>query len=460
MFKKPWGGRFKKKTHKTAEKFSASIETDKKLYLEDIEGSIAHAKMLGEKEIILKKESEKIVKGLERIRREIEAGTFPFSQEFEDIHLNIEKRLIEKIGDVGGKLHTARSRNDQVVLDERLYLRRHIEEILSLLKALSLEFVNLAEKNREAVLPLYTHLQRAQPVLLSHHLLAYFEMLKRDRDRYIDCLKRVNVMPLGAGAGAGTSFPIDRKYVAELLGFPQVTRNSIDTVGDRDFIIEFIAASSILAMHLSRLSEELVLWSSKEFDFVDLGDEFTTGSSIMPQKRNPDIAELVRGKTGRIYGNLMSMLSLMKGLPLSYNRDMQEDKEPMLSTVEIIESSLQVLNEMMKRIAFKPEGMKRALNSGFITATDLADYLARKGLPFRRAHEVAGKIVSYAESKKKELLKLNLSELKMFSNLFEEDVFEFITIEGSVSSKKSYGGTARENVLKMIEEAKKEIAKW
>jgi argininosuccinate lyase len=460
LFKKPWGGRFKKKTHKTAEKFSASIETDKKLYLEDIEGSIAHAKMLGEKEIILKKESEKIVKGLERIRREIEAGTFPFSQEFEDIHLNIEKRLIEKIGDVGGKLHTARSRNDQVVLDERLYLRRHIEEILSLLKALSLEFVNLAEKNREAVLPLYTHLQRAQPVLLSHHLLAYFEMLKRDRDRYIDCLKRVNVMPLGAGAGAGTSFPIDRKYVAELLGFPQVTRNSIDTVGDRDFIIEFIAASSILAMHLSRLSEELVLWSSKEFDFVDLGDEFTTGSSIMPQKRNPDIAELVRGKTGRIYGNLMSMLSLMKGLPLSYNRDMQEDKEPMLSTVEIIESSLQVLNEMMKRIAFKPEGMKRALNSGFITATDLADYLARKGLPFRRAHEVAGKIVSYAESKKKELLKLNLSELKMFSNLFEEDVFEFITIEGSVSSKKSYGGTARENVLKMIEEAKKEIAKW
>lgn len=460
MFKKPWGGRFKKKTHKTAEKFSASIETDKKLYLEDIEGSIAHAKMLGETEIILKKESEKIVKGLERIRREIEAGTFPFSQEFEDIHLNIEMRLIEKIGDVGGKLHTARSRNDQVVLDERLYLRRHIEEILSLLKALSQEFVNLAEKNREAVLPLYTHLQRAQPVLLSHHLLAYFEMLKRDRDRYIDCLKRVNVMPLGAGAGTGTSFPIDRKYVAELLGFPQVTRNSIDTVGDRDFIIEFIAASSILAMHLSRLSEELVLWSSKEFDFVDLGDEFTTGSSIMPQKRNPDIAELVRGKTGRIYGNLMSMLSLMKGLPLSYNRDMQEDKEPMLSTVEIIESSLQVLNQMMKRIAFKPEGMKRALNSGFITATDLADYLARKGLPFRRAHEVAGKIVSYAESKKKELLKLNLSELKMFSNLFEEDVFEFITIDGSVSSKKSYGGTARENVLKMIEEAKKEIAKW
>jgi argininosuccinate lyase len=460
LFKKPWGGRFKKKTHKTAEKFSASIETDKRLYLEDIEGSIAHAKMLGEMEIISKKESEKIVKGLERIRREIEAGAFPFSQGFEDIHLNIEKRLIEKIGDVGGKLHTARSRNDQVVLDERLYLRRHIEKILSLLKALSLEFVNLAEKNRDAVLPLYTHLQRAQPVLLSHHLLAYFEMLKRDRDRYMDCLKRVNVMPLGAGAGAGTSFPIDRKYVAGLLGFPQVTRNSIDTVGDRDFIIEFIAASSILAMHLSRLSEELVLWSSKEFDFIDLGDEFTTGSSIMPQKRNPDIAELVRGKTGRVYGNLMSMLSLMKGLPLSYNRDMQEDKEPMFGTVDIIESSLQVLVEMMKKIAFKPESMKRALSSGFITATDLADYLARKGLPFRQAHEVTGKIVAYAELKKKELLKLNISELKMFSNLFEEDVFEFITIEGSVSSKKSYGGTARENVLKMIEEAKKEITKW
>ena len=460
MFKKPWGGRFKKKTHKTAEKFSASLEADKRLYREDIEGSIAHVKMLGQKEIISKKESEKIVKGLERIRREIELGNFPFREEFEDIHLNIEKRLIEKIGDVGGKLHTARSRNDQVVLDERLYLRRHIEEILSLIKALSLEFTNLAEKHMDAVLPLYTHLQRAQPVLLSHHLMAYFEMLKRDRDRYMDCLKRVNVMPLGAGAGAGTSFPIDRKYVAELLGFPQVTRNSIDTVGDRDFIIEFIAASSILAMHLSRISEELVLWSSKEFEFVDLGDEFTTGSSIMPQKRNPDIAELVRGKTGRVYGNLMSILSLMKGLPLSYNRDMQEDKEPMLGTVDTIKSSLQVLVEMMKKITFKPESMKRALNSGFITATDLADYLSRKGLPFRQAHEVTGKIVAYAESKKKELLKLNISELRMFSNLFEEDVYEFITVEGSVSSRKSYGGTARENVLKMIEEAKKEIAKW
>jgi argininosuccinate lyase len=460
LLKKPWGGRFKKSTHKAAEKFSASIDVDKKLYLEDIEGSIAHAKMLGECGIITKKESENIVKGLKEIQKEIEAGKFPFREEFEDIHLNIEKRLIEKIGDVGGKLHTARSRNDQIVLDERIYLRREINEILSLIKRLSENFINLAEKNMDIVLPLYTHLQRAQPVLLSHYLLAYFEMLKRDRARYIDCLKRVNVMPLGTGAGAGTSFPIDRKYVADILGFPEVTKNSIDTVSDRDFIIEFISASAILAMHLSRLSEELVVWSSKEFDFVDLGDKFTTGSSIMPQKRNPDIAELIRGKTGRVYGNLVSILTLMKGLPLSYNRDMQEDKEPMFSTVDTVKSSLEVLTEMMRDIKFKPEKMKKALSNGFITATDLADYLARKGMPFRQAHEITGKIVRYAERKGRELLQLDITELRMFSNLFEEDVLEFITIDGSISSRKSHGGTAKENVLKMIEESKKEIAKW
>jgi argininosuccinate lyase len=309
-------------------------------------------------------------------------------------------------------------------------------------------------------MPLYTHLQRAQPVLISHYLLAYYEMFKRDRDRYLDCLERVNVMPLGAGAGAGTSFPIDRRYVAELLNFPQITRNSIDTASDRDFVVEFISTSAILAMHMSRLAEDLVLWSGKEFEFVDLGDEFTTGSSIMPQKRNPDIAELLRGKTGRVYGNLVSMLTIMKGLPLSYNRDMQEDKEPLFSTLDTVTSSLGVLTQMIKNMKFKPENMKRALNDGFITATDLADYLARKGMPFRQAHDVAGKIVAYAERKKKKLVKLNISELQMFSRLFEEDVFEFITIEGSVSSKRSYGGTARENVLKMIDEAKKEVAAW
>ncbi|HEX9831287.1 MAG TPA: argininosuccinate lyase [Thermodesulfobacteriota bacterium] len=460
MFKKPWGGRFKKKTHKAAERFSASIDLDKRLYIEDIEGSIAHARMLGQTGIITERESEKIIKGLKSIQKEIEAGHFAFKEEFEDIHLNIEKRLIERIGDVGGKLHTARSRNDQIVLDERLYLRRGIGEIINLIKGLAEEFINLAEKNIDAVMPLYTHLQRAQPVLISHYLLAYYEMFKRDRDRYLDCLERVNVMPLGAGAGAGTSFPIDRRYVAELLNFPQITRNSIDTASDRDFVVEFISTSAILAMHMSRLAEDLVLWSGKEFEFVDLGDEFTTGSSIMPQKRNPDIAELLRGKTGRVYGNLVSMLTIMKGLPLSYNRDMQEDKEPLFSTLDTVTSSLGVLTQMIKNMKFKPENMKRALNDGFITATDLADYLARKGMPFRQAHEVAGKIVAYAERKKKQLVKLNISELQMFSHLFEEDVFEFITIEGSVSSKRSYGGTARENVLKMIEEAKNEVATW
>lgn len=460
MFNKPWGGRFKKKTHKAAERFSASINLDKRLYLEDLEGSIAHAKMLGKTGIITEKESEKIVKSLKSIQKEIEAGSFPFKEEFEDIHLNIEKRLIEKIGDVGGKLHTARSRNDQIALDERLYLRRGLGEIVYLIKGLAEEFINFAEKNIDAVMPLYTHIQRAQPVLLSHYLLAYFEMLKRDRDRYLDSLKRVNVMPLGAGAGAGTPFPIDRSYVAELLNFPQITKNSIDTVSDRDFIAEFISTSAILAMHLSRLSEELVLWSSKEFDFVDLGDEFNTGSSIMPQKRNPDIAELIRGKTGRVYGNLVSILTLMKGLPLSYNRDMQEDKEPLFNTLDTVKSSLEVLTEMIRNMKFKFENMKKALTDGFITATDLADYLARKGMPFRQAHEVTGKIVAYAERKGKELLKLSMSELQMFSDLLEEDVFEFITIEGSISSRKSYGGTARENVLKMVEEAKKEVAKW
>ncbi len=460
MPKKPWGGRFKKGTHESVEKFSASIDFDKRLYREDIEGSIAHAKMLGKVGIISKQESQKIVKGLGELREEIERGKFPFREELEDIHLNIEKRLIEKIGDVGGKLHTARSRNDQIALDERLYLRREIVDILSFIKGLAAGFLNLAEKNMDVVMPSYTHLQRAQPVLLSHYLLAYFEMLKRDREHYIDCLKRVNVMPLGAGAVVGTSFPIDREYVAELLNFPQVTRNSIDTVSDRDFIIEFVSTSAVLMMHLSRLSEEIVIWSSKEFDFIDLGDEFTTGSSIMPQKRNPDVAELIRGKTGRVYGNLIAILTVMKGLPLSYNRDMQEDKQPMFSTVDTVKSSLQVLSAMIKNIGFKSGNMKKALSGGFITATDLADYLARKGMPFRQAHEVTGKVVRYAEEKGRELTQLGASELKMYSSLFEEDVFEHITLEGSISSRKSYGGTAKENVLKNLKEAKQEISKW
>ncbi|MCH7949334.1 MAG: argininosuccinate lyase [Candidatus Dadabacteria bacterium] len=460
MIKKPWAGRFKKATHKVAEKFSASIDFDQRLYKEDIQGSIAHVTMLAEKGIILKKESDKIIKGLKQIKKEIESGKFPFREEFEDIHLNIEKRLIEKIGDVGGKIHTARSRNDQVALDMRLYLRGEINEIITLIKAISERLVELSDENIDAMIPLYTHIQRGQPVLLSHQLMALYEMLKRDRARYVDCLQRVNVMPLGAGAGAGTTFPIDRKLVAKLLGFPEVTKNSIDTVSDRDFIIEFISASSTLMMHLSRISEEFVLWSTKEFDFVDMGDEFTTGSSIMPQKRNPDMAELIRGKTGRVYGNLVTILTIMKGLPFSYNRDMQEDKEPMFDTVDTVKSCLEVLSEMLQVIVFKHENMKRALDEGFITATDVADYLSRKGMPFRQSHEVTGKIVGYAEEKGRELLNLHISEYQMFSNLFDEDLYDFITLNGSIESRKSYGGTAKKNVVKMIKLAKKEITDW
>ena len=460
MIKKPWAGRFKKGTHKVAEKFSASIDFDQRLYKEDIQGSIAHATMLAEKGIILKKESDKIIKGLKQIKKEIESGKFPFREEFEDIHLNIEKRLIEKIGDVGGKIHTARSRNDQIALDMRLYLRGEINEIITLIKTISERLVELSYENIDAMIPLYTHIQRGQPVLLSHQLMALYEMLKRDRARYVDCLQRVNVMPLGAGAGAGTTFPIDRKLVAKLLGFPEVTKNSIDTVSDRDFIIEFISASSTLMMHLSRISEEFVLWSTKEFDFVDMGDEFTTGSSIMPQKRNPDMAELIRGKTGRVYGNLVTILTIMKGLPFSYNRDMQEDKEPMFDTVDTVKSCLEVLSEMLQVIVFKHENMKRALDEGFITATDVADYLSRKGMPFRQSHEVTGKIVGYAEEKGRELMNLHISEYQMFSNLFDEDLYDFITLDGSIKSRKSYGGTAKKNVVKMIKLAKKEITDW
>ncbi len=460
MKKKPWAGRFKKGTHKVAEKFSASIDFDKRLYIEDIQGSIAHVTMLASQKIILKKEADKIIKGLKQIETEIEQGKFPFREELEDIHLNIEKRLIEKIGDVGGKIHTARSRNDQIALDMRLYLRREIDEIIDLIEAICTRLVELADENIDAIIPLYTHVQRGQPILLSHQLLALFEMLKRDRERYIDCLKRINASPLGSGAGAGTSFPINRKQVAKLLGFPEVTNNSLDTVSDRDFIIEFISTSSTLMMHLSRISEEFVLWSTKEFDFVDLGDEFTTGSSIMPQKRNPDMAELIRGKTGRVYGDLTSILTLMKGLPFSYNRDMQEDKEPMFDTVDTVKSCLEVMCEMLKVISFKHENMKQALNEGFITATDVADYLSRKGLPFRNSHEVAGKIVGYAEKKGRELIDLDMSEFRKFSNLFEEDLYKYITLDGSINSRKSYGGTAKSNVRKMIKSAKAEISDW
>ena len=411
--------------------------------------------MLRETGIISRKDAARITKGLREIEKEIDRGEFPFSESYEDIHLNIEKRLIEKAGSSGSMVHTARSRNDQVLTDTRLYLRRETEEIISLVCALAEQFVELSAKNLGVILPLYTHMQRAQPVLLSHHLLAYYEMLKRDRERFVDCLARVDVSPLGSCAGAGTSFPIDREMTAEDLGFRTVSKNSIDAVSDRDFCAEFVFCCSVLMMHLSRLSEELVLWSAREFDFVDLGDGFTTGSSIMPQKKNPDMSELTRGKTARVYGNLSALLTLMKGLPLSYNRDMQEDKEPLFDTVDTVKLCLQVNIEMLKTLEFKEENMKKALEGGFVTATDVADYLARKGVPFRSAHETVGKIVSYAERSGKELSDLKLSEFHRFSKEIDEDIFQVITFSGSVESRNSLGGTSTANVRKQIATARR-----
>ena len=457
--KKAWGGRFASGTSRAAEEFSESVSFDRRLYKEDIRGSVAHAKMLGATGIISRKDSAKIVKALREIEKEIDRGEFVFSEKYEDIHLNIEKRLIEKAGDAGARLHSARSRNDQVLADVRLYLKRETEAVMSLVRELAAVFVELARENMGTVLPLYTHTQRAQPVLLSHHLLAYYEMLMRDRERFADCLGRIDSSPLGSCAGAGTSFPIDRNMTAEALGFAAVSKNSVDAVSDRDFCAEFVFCCSVLMMHLSRLSEELVLWSSKEFDFVDLGDAFTTGSSIMPQKRNPDMSELTRGKTARVYGNLTALLTLMKGLPLSYNRDMQEDKEPLFDTVDTVKACL-LVNALMLRVArFKKENMENALGGGFVTATDVADYLARKDVPFRSAHETAGKIVSYAEKNGKELWDLGLSEFRKFSKKIDEDIFEVITISGSVESRKSFGGTASANVKKEISRAARVLKK-
>ncbi len=455
-----WSGRFTKIPHHFAEQFSASVRFDKKLAFEDIEGSSAHVQMLAARKIISGKNAKLILKSLKEIKKEIEKGVFPFRSEYEDIHLNIEKRVIEKIGDVGGMIHTARSRNDQIVLDERLYVRKQTEQILSGITGVADKIIALAEKYYGVAMPLYTHLQRAQPVLVSHHLLAYFEMLKRDRMRFQGCLKRVNVNPLGACAGAGTSFPIDRKLTADLLGFPSVSANSIDTVSDRDFLAEFIFCSASLMGHLGRLSEELVLWSSLEFDFADLGDDFTTGSSIMPQKRNPDIAELVRGKGARVNGNLVSILTLLKGLPLSYNRDMQEDKEPLFDTAQTVADCLSVFTPMLAGCKLKPENMKKSMSEGFITATDLADYLVRGGMPFRKAHEVSGRIVAHAEKNGKNISELTFAEFKKFSPSINSDIYGALSIEGSIKSRNSQGGTSPAQVGKMLRAARREISRW
>ncbi|MDH5767597.1 MAG: argininosuccinate lyase [Nitrospirota bacterium] len=453
--KKPWSGRFREKTSKVVESFTESISFDYRLWKYDIEGSIAHTKMLAQQGIISKEDSEKIIEGLEGIAKEIETGKFRFRKELEDIHMNIEAALIRITGDAGKKLHTARSRNDQVALDLRLYLRSETKEILSLIKRFQKTLLHIATKHLHAVMPGYTHLQRAQPVLLSHHLLAYVEMLLRDMERFQDGLKRINKLPLGSCALAGTTFPIDRIYVAKLLGFDGISENSIDAVSDRDFAIEFLSNAAILIMHLSRLSEELILWSTEEFRFIELPDAFTTGSSIMPQKKNPDVAELIRGKAGRVYGNLLSLLTTMKSLPLSYNRDLQEDKQPVFDTVDTINSCLVVLNEMFPGIKFNAKRMYETAGDVYSTATDIAEYLVKKGLPFREAHETTGKIVLYCLKKGKKLEELTLKELNTFSKFIKNNIYSCLKAEESVKNKKSRGGTSPDEVKRQIRRLKK-----
>ncbi|MGE4578536.1 MAG: argininosuccinate lyase [Desulfuromonadales bacterium] len=457
MSEKPWAGRFTQPTDKFVEEFTASIDFDKRMYRYDIQGSIAHARMLARQGIIGAEDAEQIIGGLEGILTDIEAGNFVFKVSLEDIHMNIEARLIERIGAVGGKLHTARSRNDQVALDVRLYLRDELKEILGYLRRLQESLLQQAEQNLAVIMPGYTHLQTAQPVLFSHHMLAYYEMIKRDAGRFADVLKRLNVLPLGAGALAGTTFPIDREFVAEQLSFDGVTRNSLDSVSDRDFALEFCGASAILMMHLSRLSEELILWSSADFHFIELTDAFCTGSSIMPQKKNPDVPELVRGKTGRVYGNLISLLTLMKSLPLAYNKDMQEDKEPLFDTIDTVKGSLKIFADMIAEMKVQAENMRVAAARGFSTATDVADYVVRKGLPFRQAHEVVGKTVRYCIEHGKDIPELSLEEFRQFSELIGEDIYDYVTLEASVNARRAIGGTAREAVEREIARARQEL---
>ena len=450
--RKLWGGRFSSATAPSVEAFTASIDVDARLYRHDIRGSIAHAKMLAKQRIIPARDARKIVRGLQAVEREIDSGKFAFSQADEDIHMNIERRLTERIGPAGGKLHTARSRNDQVALDMRLYLREEVESIIDELGVLQRRLAIAAKKHLDVIMPGYTHLQRAQPVLLAHHLLAYVDMFERDRERFSNGLVRINVLPLGSGALAGTTFPIDRAYVAKLLGFPRLSKNSIDAVSDRDFLLEFLAAASILFVHLSRLADELVLWSSQEFGFVELPDGYCTGSSMMPQKKNPDVPELIRGKTGRVFGHLHSLLTIMKGLPLAYNRDMQEDKIPLFDTVDTVKASLRIMSEVIAGIKVRRERMLTAVKDGYMNATDLADYLVERGMPFRSAHAAAGRVVQYCVAANKRIEDLALNELKRFSGKFDKNVYRYISAESVVGRRRAAGGTARSNVVRRLKE--------
>ena len=458
MIEKPWEGRFAEKTDRSVELFTSSIDVDKRLYAYDIDGSIAHCQMLAHASIITYEEAEKLIEGLGAIKREIQRGNFLFDHGLEDIHMHIETRLFQEVGKVAQKLHTARSRNDQVALDSRMYLREETRNIVRLLDILNTVIVSLAEENLEVIMPGYTHLQRAQPVLLAHHLLAYFEMFSRDRARLCDALKRINVLPLGSAALAGTTYPIDRQYTAGLLQFPEVSANSIDSVSDRDFMLEFLSCASIAMVHFSRLSEELILWSSAEFGFIGLPDAFSTGSSIMPQKKNPDVPELVRGKAGRVFGDLFALLTLMKSLPLAYNRDMQEDKPALFDAVDTIKACIEIYTAMLPRLKINKEILYRATTTGFLNATDLADYLVTKGMTFRESHSCVGKAVGYASSRKKELHELTIEEMKSFSTLIAEDIFGILTPEEMINRRTSFGGTARENVKAAIQSARKRLS--
>jgi argininosuccinate lyase len=455
---KLWGGRFSKETNRLVEEFTASIGFDHRLYRQDIKGSIAHAKMLAQQGIITGEEKAQIITGLEAIEQEIKSGKFPFTAAKEDIHMHIESRLQELIGSIAGKLHTARSRNDQVATDLHLYLKEEIHEVMVLIYNLEDTLLNLAEEHRGVIMPGYTHLQLAQPILFSHHLLAYFSMLERDWQRFADCGKRADKSPLGAGALAGTTFPIDPLFSAAELGFSGVYNNSLDAVSDRDFAIEFLAAAAILMQQLSRFCTELVLWSTREFAFVELDDAFTTGSSIMPQKKNPDIPELIRGKTGRVYGALVTLLTTMKGLPLAYNKDLQEDKEPLFDTIDTIKSCLTVFSPLLATMEIRADNMMAAAQQGFANATDVADYLAKKGMPFREAHRVVGTMVSYCLQNNKTFTDLKLDELQQFSPHFQADIFAVLEVTNVVAARNSYGGTSLSQVNRALVQAREILA--
>jgi len=454
---KAWDGRFREKTNRLVEAFTVSVDVDRRLYAYDVQGSIAHCKTLEKARVLTQTETRTIVRGLEAVKAELDRGRFRFLRQDEDIHMAIERRLTELIGPIGGKLHTGRSRNDQVSLDVRLYLRDHLSGVLKHIAELQLVLVAKAKANRTVAMPGYTHLQRAQPVLFAHHLLAYVDMLERDKGRVRDARSRLNVMPLGSGALAGTNYPVDRRYTAGLLDFPAVTTNSLDAVSDRDFMIETAAALSIVMMHLSRLSEELILWASQEFQFVDLPDAFCTGSSMMPQKKNPDVPELVRGKTGRVYGHLINLLTTLKALPLSYNRDLQEDKPALFDALDTALASIRVLTELMRRVKVNRDALKRAVQGGGLLATELADYLVTRGVPFREAHATTGRIIRAALDAKRELTDFSLEELRAFSDRIERGVFARLTVPAAIDRKGQVGSTARVRVEQRIKELERSL---